>query len=105
MCRCAILTAVLLTAGPLTAQATALSPEVPQTALLLIVAPEHGAQDFERAATAEPPTFDGRQIGYVGHASGLDRIDPADFKVFGAEIGGNGVQGGAVVSLSWPTER
>jgi hypothetical protein len=100
----AILTAVLLTAGPFAAQAAASPPEVPHAALL-IVTPDRAGQDFERPATAEPPTFDDRQIGYAGRASGLDRIDPADFEVFGAEIGGNGVQGGAVVSLSWPTER
>jgi hypothetical protein len=104
MLRRAIWTAVLLTAGPFAAQAAVSSPNVPHAALL-IVTPDRAGQDFERPATAESPTFDGRQFGYAGHASGLDRIDPADFKVFGAEIGGNGVQGGAVVSLSWPTER
>src|SRR5689334_632129 len=34
-----------------------------------------------------------------------DRFDPANLKLFGGAIGGNGVKGGAVVSLSWPTER
>ena len=104
MFRCAILTAVLLVAAPFAAQAAALSPDVPQAALL-VVRPDRAGQDFERPARAEAPTFDERDVGYAGRASGLDRIDPADFKVFGGEIGGNGVQGGAVVSLSWPTER
>ena len=35
----------------------------------------------------------------------VDRFDPANLKVFGGAIGGNGVKGGAVVSLSWPTEH
>ena len=34
-----------------------------------------------------------------------DRFDAANLKVFGGAIGGNGVKGGAVVSLSWPTEH
>ena len=28
-----------------------------------------------------------------------------DAQGFGGEIGGNGVKGGAVVSLTWPTDR
>jgi hypothetical protein len=35
----------------------------------------------------------------------LDRIDPASLWIFGGEIGGNGVKGGAVVSLTWSSER
>jgi hypothetical protein len=41
---------------------------------------------------------------YTSRPSGLDRIDPANMRVFGGEIGGNGVKGGAVVSLTWPTQ-
>jgi len=40
---------------------------------------------------------------YMARPSGFDRIDPASMRVFGGEIGGNGVKGGAVVSLTWPT--
>jgi len=42
---------------------------------------------------------------YVVQPSGLDRVDPANMRVFGGEIGGNGVKGGAVVSLTWPTTQ
>jgi hypothetical protein len=96
--------AVLLSAGPLAAQAAALSQDIPRPALL-IVTPDRAGQEFGRPTTAEVPTMDVRQIHYAAHASGLDRIDPADMKIFGGQIGGNGVRGGAVVSLSWPTER
>jgi hypothetical protein len=81
-----------------------LLPDAPHAALLIVV-PDRFEQDFAHPRMAELPTFETRQIHYAARASGLDRIDPADFKVLGAEIGGNGVQGGAVVSLSWPTER
>lgn len=41
---------------------------------------------------------------YRPQASGLDRIDPSAMQVWGGQIGGEGVKGGAVVSLTWPTE-
>lgn len=40
---------------------------------------------------------------YQARPSGLDRIDPSTMRVFGGEIGGEGVKGGAIVSLTWPT--
>lgn len=36
-------------------------------------------------------------------ASGMDAFDPAAFRLLGGEIGGGGVQGGGVVSLTWAT--
>jgi hypothetical protein len=96
--------AALLAAGPFAAPAATLPPDAPHTALLLVT-PDRFEQAFARPRMVESPTLDAGQIHYAARVSGLDRIDPADFKVFGAEIGGNGVQGGAVVSLSWPTER
>ena len=41
---------------------------------------------------------------YQPRPSGLDRIDPSALRVWGAEIVGEGVKGGAVVSLTWPTD-
>ena len=41
---------------------------------------------------------------YQARPSGLDRFDPASMRMFGGQVGGNGVKGGAVVSLTWPTE-
>ncbi|MBV8798524.1 MAG: hypothetical protein JOY77_11135 [Alphaproteobacteria bacterium] len=55
--------------------------------------------------TAATPLLARANAHYAVQASGLDRIDPAAFQLFGGQIGGNGVQGGAVVSLTWPTER
>lgn len=57
------------------------------------------------------PRLSGDAAPLLGHAamryeaqpSGLDRFDPASVRVLGGEIGGNGVKGGAVVSLTWPT--
>jgi hypothetical protein len=94
----------LLAAAPFAAQAAALPLDVPRTAVLLLTT-DHSAEGFERPQTPEAPTLAGPQTHYLVRASGLDRIDPADLKVFGAQIGGSGVQGGAVVSLSWPAEH
>ena len=55
--------------------------------------------------TNAAPVFAAPRGGYVARASGLDRIDPSSFTMLGGQIGGNGVQGGAVVSLTWPTVR
>ena len=38
-------------------------------------------------------------------SSHVGGFDPSQLRIFGGEIGGEGVQGGAVVSLSWPTQR
>jgi hypothetical protein len=80
--------------------------------------PGPGSDDFSAPALAsgmfdpvfaEPdsgsaPGLSGPQIHYAAQASGLDRIDPASFTVLGGEIGGSGVQGGGVVSLTWATQ-
>ncbi|MBV9570348.1 MAG: hypothetical protein JO056_03815 [Alphaproteobacteria bacterium] len=38
-------------------------------------------------------------------SSNIGGFDPSQMRIFGGEIGGEGVQGGAVVSLSWPTQH
>ena len=56
--------------------------------------------------TPEPPTLAAGmrfQLRYRVETS--DPFDPTNLKVLGGAIGGNGVKGGAVVSLSWPTEQ
>lgn len=42
---------------------------------------------------------------YTPHGTTLGRFDPSQLRILGGEIGGGGVQGGAIVSLSWPTQR
>jgi len=101
---CSILAITLLAMAPFAAQAAALPPDASSTAALLLTS-DRSAEDFERPSNAEAPILAGPQTRYLARASGLDRIDPADLKIFGAQIGGNGVQGGGVVSLSWPTEH
>src|SRR5437763_45018 len=59
---------------------------------------------FAEPAYGEAPGLAQTQIHYVAQASGLDRIDPASFTMLGGEIGGSGVQGGGVISLTWATE-
>lgn len=53
----------------------------------------------------ETPLLIAAKGRYMARASGFDRIDPGNMQVFGGQIGGNGVKGGAVVSLTWPTVR
>jgi hypothetical protein len=54
----------------------------------------------------EPPTLAaGMRFQLRYRVETTDRFDPANLRVFGGAIGGNGVKGGAVVSLSWPTEH
>ena len=60
------------------------------------------ASDYR--ADSEAPSFSDSRMRYTAYPSGLDRIDPGTIRVLGGEIGGNGVKGGAVVSLTWPTE-
>jgi hypothetical protein len=94
----------LLAMAPFPAQAAAVPSDASQSAALLLTA-DPSVEDFEAPRNAEAPTLATPQIRYLARPSGLDRIDPADLKIFGAQIGGNGVQGGAVVSLSWPAEH
>jgi hypothetical protein len=55
---------------------------------------------------AEAPTYAaGVRFELRYRVETSDRFDPANLKVFGGAIGGSGVKGGAVVSLSWPTEH
>jgi hypothetical protein len=55
---------------------------------------------------AEAPTYAaGLRFELRYHVESSDGFDPTNLKVFGGAIGGNGVKGGAVVSLSWPTEH
>jgi hypothetical protein len=97
---CSIPAMTLLAVTSFAAQAAALSLDAPRSAMLL-----RTPDDFNGPKNVEAPILAGPQTHYLVRASGLDRIDPADFKIFGAQIGGNGVQGGAVVSLSWPAEH
>lgn len=54
---------------------------------------------------AEAPTYAaGMRFELRYHLESDDGFDPTNLKVFGGAIGGSGVKGGAVVSLSWPTE-
>ena len=68
---------------------------------LLSMSPSFGLSRHDLAA--EAPPLDTAIPHYLARPSGLDRIDPANMRVLGGEIGGNGVKGGAVVSLTWPT--
>jgi hypothetical protein len=81
------------------------APSAPNPAPILLTS--RNVPDVYRQPTAlnNGSFVSGPRIHYVAHASGLDRIDPASMTLLGGQIGGNGVQGGAVVSLSWPTEH
>ena len=60
----------------------------------------------EEPQAQTPPTLGaGMRFQLRYRVETADRFDPANLKVFGGAIGGNGVKGGAVVSLSWPTEH
>lgn len=61
---------------------------------------ETGAPRFQQEAA---PLLSRAEPHYQPQPSGLDRIDPSAMRVWGGEIGGEGVKGGAVVSLTWPT--
>jgi len=54
-----------------------------------------------------PPTLwaPPSELHYRPHAGTLTHFDPTDMKVLGGAVGGNGVKGGAVVSLTWPIQR
>ena len=59
----------------------------------------------EAPPAAEAPTYAaGMRFELRYHLDSNDGFDPTNLKVFGGAIGGSGVKGGAVVSLSWPTE-
>ena len=56
-------------------------------------------------AAAQAPTYAaGMRFELRYRLESNDGFDPTNLKVFGGAIGGSGVKGGAVVSLSWPTE-
>ena len=99
--RTAIFFTIALLAVPSAAQSGGISEPNTRTASLSggpsfgLVSGDHGG--------AEPQPLDASAPHYRVQPSGLDRIDPANMRVFGGEIGGNGVKGGAVVSLTWPT--
>ncbi|HEY1962412.1 MAG TPA: hypothetical protein VGG69_08340 [Rhizomicrobium sp.] len=56
-------------------------------------------------ATEAPTYAAGMRFELRYRVESSDRFDPANLKFFGGAIGGSGVKGGAVVSLSWPTEH
>lgn len=70
----------------------------------------HSAHSFALTMHDNAPRLRADANPLLGHAepryrprpSGLDRIDPSVMRVWGGEIGGNGVKDGAVVSLTWP---
>jgi hypothetical protein len=96
--------AVLLTMPALATQAQSLTADETEfTSSLAASTGSNGLVTDARAENAEPAG--GASLHYVVQPSGLDRIDPANMRMFGGEIGGNGVKGGAVVSLTWPTDR
>ena len=96
--------AVLLAMPAFAAEAQSLDPDETEfTSSLAASTQSNGLVTHVRADSVEPAI--GASLHYVAQPSGLDRIDPASLRMFGGEIGGNGVKGGAVVSLSWPTDR
>jgi hypothetical protein len=54
-----------------------------------------------------PPTLwaPPSELHYRPDADVLTHFDPTNLKVLGGAVGGNGVKGGAVVSLTWPIQR
>ena len=96
--------AVLLALPAFAAQAQSLDPDETEfTSSLAASTGSDGLITHVRADNAGPAA--GASLHYVAQPSGLDRINPGNMRVFGGEIGGNGVKGGAVVSLTWPTDR
>jgi hypothetical protein len=96
---------VLSSAVPFAAQAAPLAPR-PAGAAPVVFASANPDDFYGRARVADnTPLLPVPGAHYVAHASGLDRIDPGNMTVLGGQIGGNGVKGGAVVSLTWPTEH
>jgi hypothetical protein len=104
MRKCAILMVALQAAAPLATKAAAVAVDASQ-AVTLDLTSDRLERDFGQSKNVDAPILPGSPSHYIARASGLDRIDPADMRVLGGQIGGNGVQGGAVVSLTWPTER
>ncbi|HSC18453.1 MAG TPA: hypothetical protein VLC74_06020 [Rhizomicrobium sp.] len=100
--RTAIFSVIALLAASSAAQSAGISEPNTRTASLS-EAPSFGLVRGDHAAESQPT--DAPAPHYRVQPSGLDRIDPANMRVFGGEIGGNGVKGGAVVSLTWPTDR
>ncbi len=103
--RAGILSLILLFgATPLAAQADSYGAGDPVGQVVLASV---NTDEFSGGAGVRDPAplFAAQHGSYVARASGLDRIDPADFRMLGGQIGGNGVKGGAVVSLTWPTVR
>src|SRR3954470_16017536 len=91
---------LLLMTLSIAAQAAPLDPGSEDSSPPVLVSDTFEAA-FAEPGSGDAPGLAGPQIHYVAQASGLDRIDPASFTVLGGEIGGSGVQGGGVVSLTW----
>jgi len=74
-------------------------PEAPSPSLHRFHA---GGQSLSRPPTLWAPPS---ELHYRPDADTLTHFDPTNMRVFGGTVGGNGVKGGAVVSLTWPLQR
>src|SRR6185503_14268262 len=96
---------ILLGVTPLAAQAESYADDPADQAPVVLASVNTDEFSGGSGAPDAVPLFVAPRGRYVARASGLDRIDPASMTMLGGQIGGNGVQGGAVVSLTWPTVR
>ena len=92
--------AFLLAASAAAAQASDLAVRQAHARLLVLTPKRDGAVFRYRDA---PLMLGHTEPHYQARPSGLDRFDPSAMRMFGGQIGGNGVKGGAVVSLTWAT--